>query len=152
MRFNSIKDLREKCGNAAADRVEWLWNKTLTPGLDEFELNTARVALNEAVVRKYRNEPCTGINGEKFDSKQERRDYERLIAQHGRRNVMRQVSIRLTEKQRMVVDFLILLEVREDGTFVGRFADSKGIMTRVWKNKADVLRDKHGLSVELLTK
>jgi hypothetical protein len=105
----------------------------------------------EATVKpkKYRNQPCEA-GGEKFDSKLEAEAYKKLCALWGKENVIRQVSIPIGDK-RIRPDFLVIKEVLEGGkVFVGFFADAKGFATDAWTAKANHLKDKHGLSIELI--
>lgn len=50
---------------------------------------------------------------------------------------------------RLVADALIILELRPDGSFVGRFADRKGVDTEKARAKRCALRSIYGIDVEL---
>ena len=136
MRYKSIADIRDRLGPDAAAQVE----RQLT-----------REVVNRMISkpRKYRNEPCVGADGSKFDSKKERRDYERLCAEHGERNVIRQVSIPIGER-RIRPDFMVIISRNGDGTFVAKLMDSKGMETREWAAKSNHLLDKHGISIKCI--
>lgn len=51
---------------------------------------------------------------------------------------------------RYVADALVILELRPDGTFVGRFADKKGMDTPTSRAKRAALRSLYGLDVEVV--
>ena len=51
---------------------------------------------------------------------------------------------------RAVVDALVVLEIRENGTFVGRFQDKKGFDTEKGRAKRAALRSLYGLDVEIV--
>lgn len=113
--------------------------------------NHVREAAQMVKPRKYKNEPCE-VDGEKFDSKLEARVCHRLRLEHGRENVIRQVSIPLDAEKRIRPDFLIIAERYEDGSFRGFFVDAKGRLTDRWATAAAWLKDKHGLKIELIRK
>lgn len=51
---------------------------------------------------------------------------------------------------RYVADALVVLELRDDGTFVGRFADRKGMDTPAGRAKRAALRSLYGIDVEVV--
>jgi hypothetical protein len=51
---------------------------------------------------------------------------------------------------RYVADALIVLELREDGSFLGRLADRKGMDTPLSRAKRAALRSLYGLNVEVV--
>jgi hypothetical protein len=109
-----------------------------------------------------RNEKVETHEGDKFDSKLEYHVYQRMVAEG--LDVIRQVSIPVGRNPfngkpiRMVLDFMEILEVREDGTAVIRLLDAKGIDRKTgehrteekWKLKAAMLEQRHGLSVKII--
>lgn len=101
---------------------------------------------------KYRNIRCSDDSGQKFDSKLEKRVYQRLCLEHGAQNVLRQVSLPITATHRMRPDFMLLEQVNDDGSFVARFIDAKGKPTTDWLLKASVLLEKHGIRVGVVGK
>lgn len=102
--------------------------------------------------RKYRNQPCE-VEGEKFDSKLEAEVWQGLKREPWVRAVVRQVSIPCgILKRRLRVDFLAILEVRPDGTFVGELIDAKGVETDAWRLKAEALEQSTGIRVRRIGK
>lgn len=100
--------------------------------------------------KKYHNVPCTGDDGEKFDSLKERRDCQALRALHGAENIIRQVSLPLGEL-RLRVDFVRIVERYEDGTFRVELLDTKGGRpTKEWTAKANHLREKHKVTIRII--
>lgn len=99
---------------------------------------------------KYRNQRCE-LEGERFDSKLERRVYQHFCDAYGVENVIRQVSFPIGNR-RIRPDFLIILERFADGSFRGFLADAKGHATDAWKCRANHLRDKYGLDIRIVKK
>ncbi len=107
---------------------------------------------------KYRAIRTEGVGGRTYDSKAEKLladelELERLAG--GIVAAVPQVSIPCgrDEKGRDVryrADFMVITEVRADGTFVGKFLDRKGIDTPTSRAKRAALRSLWGLSVELV--
>jgi hypothetical protein len=93
----------------------------------------------------------TRIGDETFDSRLEARLCETLRARYGPENIVRQVSLPLgSGGQRMRVDYLIVHERFDDGTFRAELADAKGYATAGWKTKARRLDRLHKIKVRLL--
>ena len=115
---------------------------------DEFK---KRLAVNK---RKYRNTPVY-VDGERFDSKHERAIYDRLVAEHGAENVIRQVSLPIGGGNRLRVDFMVIwVDYAKSKTTPGcvlvEFIDAKGVVTDTWKAKARHLADKHGIKIRTM--
>jgi len=109
---------------------------------------------------KYGATKCKSANGESFDSKLERDVYEALVAKHGERRVMRQVSLTLPGGIRMRPDFMVITPPAFEDIMPGqaipafvRFFDAKGPEpTRDWKNKAKLLANHYGITVGIIRK
>lgn len=99
---------------------------------------------------KFGNVPVH-VGDERFDSKLERRTFDRLVAEHGRQSVVRQVSMPI-EGGRIRPDFMVIHERFEDGRALVEFIDAKGRETLAWKKSAKQLRERHGLAVRLMKK
>jgi hypothetical protein len=88
---------------------------------------------------KYHAVKVVQPDGTVIDSKHEARVLAYLA--HEGVAVIPQVSIPLGKNpqsgrmQRIRLDALVILEVRDDGTFVGKFVDAKGLQTRDWTTK-----------------
>lgn len=107
------------------------------------------VTIPQSPPRKFRNVPCEGADGAKFDSKKEKAVYDRLCAQHGKENVVRQVSIPIGAR-RIRPDFMVIFERFDDGTFRAGLIDAKGMATDAWKIKAEFLKVIHGIAISTL--
>ena len=117
----------------------------MSQSLDDLPLGGGKMRFRHDPRKKWRNVPCLGAGGEKFDSKHERAVYEAQKAKY--KAVLRQVSIPLGQGVRMRIDSMTIREVLADGWFVARLTDAKGKATREWINKAKWLFDKYGLEV-----
>ena len=103
---------------------------------------------------KFRNRPVIDPDtGKKlYDSQLEGDVHRRLVAAYGAEGVMQQVSIRVGSGNRMIVDFMVIHEVFEDGRFIGELIDAKGYCTKDWLAKARHLLDKFKLKVRMIYK
>lgn len=110
---------------------------------------------------KYAAEPTEGPDGaggtRRYRSKLEARLARRLEAERlagGLVSFVPEVSIPVGamggKAVRHVVDQLAILEVRSDGTFVGRFVESKGFDAAVGKRKRAAVTRLYGLPVEVV--
>lgn len=97
---------------------------------------------------KYRNIK-TVVDGQRFDSKREARDYQSLLLRKRAgeiRAIIRQVSIPLLSgKRRMRLDFVCIMS---DGSV--RWLDSKGYATKDWLVKRDEVEAAYGIKIETL--
>ena len=112
----------------------------------------ARVLLAKPKRRsKYRNVPTPGPGGRVYASKLEARHAEVLEAQQRAgliRGWLPQVSLPVPgTSRRMIVDFLV---VRNDGTLV--LQDTKGMVTRDWRIKAELVERALGVPVDIITR
>ena len=93
-----------------------------------------------------------------FDSKTEAEVYSQLTNQFVA--VIAHGKIALGDDTSFSPDFIEVLEVREDGNFVGRLSDAKAIwrgkktphIEKDWKLRAKWLKDKTGMIVRIVTK
>ncbi len=107
---------------------------------------------------KYRSVRTEGVGGRTYDSKAEARLAQRLELERQAGAIVAaipQVSLPCgrDEKGRDVryrADFMTVLEVRPDGSFVGKLLDKKGVDTPASRAKRAALRQLWGLSVEVV--
>ena len=99
---------------------------------------------------KYRNVP-TVVDGKRFDSKLEAKVYQDLCLEYGKENVICQVSIPIGA-QRIRPDFMVIQYRWPNGTMKVVFIDAKGRETPAWRAKANHLKDKHGIEIQLRRK
>lgn len=145
--FRSIDDLRQKCGDSAADQAE----RKMRAGVNSELGNHVVRAVTTPARRKYRNEPVEH-DGQRFDSKLERDAYLWLCREHEERNVIRQVSIPFGDN-RLRVDFMVIIYAYPmGGEYRVTLYDAKGRVTPEWRGKANHLRDKHGITINLITR
>lgn len=117
------------------------------------KLQAAGIAQKQARPSKHGNVRTTDEAGRVFDSKKEERDFRKLVAAYGIKNVIRQVSIPLDDRppiSRLRPDFLIIHERLEGGLFVCELLDSKGHATAEWLRKAKRLKEIHGIEVKTI--
>jgi hypothetical protein len=102
--------------------------------------------------RKYHNKPTVDSTGRLCDSALEARVSDRLRA--GNEAVIPQISSPLSNRpnDRMIIDFLVIEERRENGRFVAYFADAKGLVTPEWRQKERRFEDAYGLTIIKITK
>ena len=116
---------------------------------ERMTVEQARELLAKPKRRKYRNVPCEGAGGRTYASTLEAKHSEALEAQK-RAGLIRgwvpQVSIPLPGlKRRIVIDFLVIdLEGRV------RFQDTKGVATKDWTIKRELIERALGVPVDLI--
>jgi hypothetical protein len=109
---------------------------------------------------KYRAQRTVGVGGRTYDSKAEARMAAELERQKVAGEIaawVPQVSLPIGPGEagksiRYQADALVVLAVLEDGSFVGRLVDRKGLDTPNSRTKRAALRALYGLDVQVLTK
>ena len=107
---------------------------------------------------KYRAQRTVGPGGRTYDSKAEARMAQRLEEERQAGGIVAwvpQVSLPCGRDEngrnvRYRADALVALEVRPDGSFVGRLLDRKGIDTPTSRTKRAALRSLYGLDVQVI--
>lgn len=99
---------------------------------------------------KYNNQP-TRVGSRLFDSKHEANVYSILCLQYGEKNIACQVSFPIGA-ERIRLDFMLIHERFDDGTFRAELIDAKGVVTPTWRAKANHLKDALGLTIRKIFK
>ena len=89
---------------------------------------------------------------DRFDSKLEARVYLRLCGEHGKENIIRQVTIPLGGGASLRPDFFVITDRFADGSFRVKLMDGKGKPTRDWTNKNKWLKQKYTIGIEPIKK
>jgi hypothetical protein len=116
---------------------------------ERMTVEQARELLAKPKRRKYRNEPTLGSDGRTYASRLEARHAEALEVQKRAgliRGFLPQVSLPVPgTSKRMIIDFLV---VRLDGSLA--LQDTKGVATREWLLKAELIECALGTPVDLI--